>query len=56
MTTKLPTYVPKPMGTIGDEGGRKYLQQELAAASQSIKAIVAEINRINAVLIAHGIT
>lgn len=56
MSTKIPTYVPKPMGTIGDDGGRKYLQQELAGVSQSLKAIVAEISRINAVLIAHGIT
>ncbi|MCP1937401.1 hypothetical protein J2R95_003196 [Bradyrhizobium japonicum] len=56
MTTKIPTYVPKPMGTIGDDGGRKYLQQELASVSQSIKSIIAEIERINAVLVAHGIT
>ncbi|MHC2284420.1 hypothetical protein [Bradyrhizobium barranii] len=55
MTTKIPTYVPRPMGTI-DANSPKYLQTELASVSQSIKSIIAEIERINAVLIAHGIT
>lgn len=50
------TYVPRPMGTLSDDGGQKYLQAELASISQSIKTIVAEINRINAVLTAHGIS
>lgn len=55
MTTRIPTYVPRPMGTL-DANPQKYLQAELASVSQSIKTIIAEIERINAVLVAHGIT
>lgn len=54
MATKIPTYVPRQMGTL-DDSGQKYLQAELAAISQSIKTIINEINRINAVLTAHGL-
>lgn len=55
MATKAVTYVPRTMPTL-DGGTQSYLQQELASISQSIKTIVAEISRINAVLVAHGIT
>ena len=55
MTTKIPTYVPRPMGTI-DANSPKYMQAELASISQSIKSIIAEIERINAVLTAHGLS
>jgi hypothetical protein len=55
-TTRIPTYVPRPMGTIDGGVSTKYLQAELASISQSIKSIVAEIDRINTVLVAHGIT
>jgi hypothetical protein len=43
------------MGTL-DANPQKYLQAELASVSQSVKTIIAEIERINAVLVAHGIT
>jgi uncharacterized small protein (DUF1192 family) len=43
------------MGTL-DANQQKYLQAELAGISQSIKALVAEIERINAVLTAHGLS
>lgn len=49
------TYVPRPMGTI-DGGDTRYLQAELASISQSIKTLVAEVNRIAAVLTAHGLS
>lgn len=48
------TYVPRPMPTLG--GDTQYLQQELATISQSIKTIVAEIAKINAILAAHGLS
>lgn len=49
------TYVPRPMGTL-ESGVQKYLQAELASISQSIKTLVAEVNRISAVLTAHGLS
>jgi hypothetical protein len=48
------TYVPRPMPTLG--GDAIFLQQELAAISQSIKTIVREIEELKALLVAHGIT
>jgi hypothetical protein len=55
MATKIPTYVPRPMGTI-DANSQKYLQAELASISQSIKSIIAELEQIKAILTAHGLT
>lgn len=48
------TYVPRPQPTLG--GDQLFLQQELAAISQSIKTIVREIETLKALLTAHGIT
>lgn len=48
------TYVPRPMPTLG--GDQLFLQQELAAISQSIKTLVREIEELKALLTAHGIT
>jgi hypothetical protein len=42
------------MPTLG--GDAIFLQQELAAISQSIKTIVREIEELKALLVAHGIT
>jgi hypothetical protein len=53
--TKAPTYVPRPMGTI-EASSPKYLQEELASISQSIKTIIVSIEQIKAVLTAHGIS
>jgi hypothetical protein len=53
-TTKAVTYVPRPMPTLG--GDQKYLQAELAAISQSIKTIIAEIVSIKTILAAHGLS
>jgi ACT domain-containing protein len=39
-----------------DGGTQNYLQLELASISQSIKTIVAEITKINAILTAHGLS
>ena len=39
MAAKSVTYVPRPMPTLG--GDQQYLQQELAAISQSIKTLAA---------------
>jgi hypothetical protein len=43
------------MGTL-DDNGQKYLQAELASISQSIKTIIAEIAKVEALLAAHGIS
>jgi hypothetical protein len=48
------TYVPRPQPTLG--GDALFLQQELAAISQSIKTIVREIEQLKALLAANGIT
>jgi hypothetical protein len=55
MAQRTVTYVPRTMPTI-QGGDTNYLQQELASISQSIKTIVAEITKINAILTAHGLS
>jgi hypothetical protein len=54
-TTSIPTYVPRPMGSL-EGGGQKYLQGELASISQSIKTTIGEIEKIKAILAAHGLS
>jgi hypothetical protein len=54
MASKAVTYVPRPMGTL-DANQQKYLQAEFASISQSIKSIIAEIEKINARLAAYGV-
>ena len=49
------TYVPRPQPTLGGGDNRLYLQQELANISQSIKTLVAEVEKINARLTAYGV-
>jgi hypothetical protein len=53
--SKAPTYIPRPMGTI-EANSPKYLQEELASISQSIKTIIVSIEQIKAVLTAHGLS
>jgi hypothetical protein len=55
MAQRTVTYVPRPMGTL-DDNPQKYLQAELASISQSVKTIIAEITKINAILTAHGLS
>ncbi|MGM5019198.1 hypothetical protein [Tardiphaga sp. 367_B4_N1_1] len=55
MANKAVTYVPRPMPTL-DKGSEQYLQLELASISQSIKTIIAEIAKVEALLAAHGIS
>jgi hypothetical protein len=55
MATKTVTYVPTPQGTLNESDNRLYLQRELSGISQSIKSLVAEVERINARLASHGI-
>lgn len=50
MANNTVTYVPRPMPTLG--GDALFLQQELAAISQSIKTIVREIEDIKARVVA----
>jgi hypothetical protein len=47
------TYVPRPQPTLG--GDAIFLQQELAAISQSIKTIVRELEELKTRLTAAGI-
>jgi hypothetical protein len=54
MANKAPTYVPRPMPTLG--GDTQYLQLELASISQSIKSIIADLEKVKAILTAHGLT
>lgn len=55
MAQKTVTYVPRQMPTLAG-GDTNYLQQELASISQSIKTVVAEIAKINAILARHGLS
>jgi len=55
MAQQTVTYVPRPMPTLGG-GNTVYLQQELASISQSIKTIIAEITKINAILARNNLT
>lgn len=55
MLQKTVPYVPRPMPTLGD-GTAVFLQQELASISQSIKTLIAEFTRLEALLAAHGIS
>lgn len=55
MALKPVTYVPRPQGTLNPNDQRLYLQQELASISQSIKTVIAEIEKINARLAAYGV-